>query len=259
MPSRLFVREFAPVCDIGEVVMMLGTSGPYNDASSKSPFFQVTMLEAVPLMGQHGAVIIYAQSGSAPAGYALDQKCATGNLNTGAPISISPQALVMASRTLFQFRTLVKIGGSLTGVVDDLDVACFLPTSTQRWATQNSSGVLNSMGQFPLGGDSAVLPAQGANIGFPTLGIQLDPFDMAYATELFSYQDQSPQFRITNNGAAAISTAEFVALVVRGFRYDLAPLTPDQSWVTQNVVGLAMKAPPCDYTIVPIGGRAPVM
>jgi hypothetical protein len=259
MPSRLFAREFNAVCDIGEVVMLLGTSGPYNDASSSSPFFQVTMLEAIPQMGQHGAIIIYAQSGSAPAGYALDQKAATGNINAGQSVSTTPQALVMASRTLFQFRTLVKVGGTLTGVADDLDVACFLPTATQRWAVQNSYGVINPMGQFTLPGDAAALPNQGSNIAYPTVTTQADPFDMAYATELFSYQDQSPQFRISNNGSGNISTAEYVGLVVRGFRYDLAPLTPDTSWEVQNVVGLAMKAPPCDFTILPIGGRAPVM
>lgn len=256
-------QGMAPVLGVGDLCMLLGQSGPFKGTGSDTSVYQVTGIELSPLLGQHGAIIIWSQANAAPAGYKLDATPATGTINAGAQTTATPTSLVLDNKQLLQVRLIAKFLGTKPAgfVEDDYDVLVNLPGANPRWGVKNAVGVLNNMAQFALPGDTADLPAQGANLGFPSSLAAYDPFDAAWASELFIYEQQTPQFVIQNNGSVALNSGN-IALMVRAIRYDLFPVHPTAGWNEDTLGGQSVLLPPgrhlTDIPVVQIAQRQPV-
>lgn len=270
MRGPLFRREFEPVATMSDIVMLLGTSGPVADANANTPFFEVTMVEALPALSQHGVVVVWSQNNVAPAGYALDSQSISGTINAGAQVRVTPFQLQVQPRQLLQFRTRVKFIGTIPSgwALQDLDVLCFLPAATQRWSTQNVQAVANMMGQVNDPSDQIEAPLSGNNEPWPTnttnsIALQsLSRFDEAYMTELFTYENQGPVFQLSNNNTTTALSSGAIGLEVSAFRYDLRPLNAAHNWVQRNVFGQTILVPSdrswMDIVIIPTAGRAPI-
>jgi len=267
MPRRpIITREFLPRLDIGDLVMLFDGSGVTPGNEGGTPLFEVRAWEQIPLLGQHGAILLWTQANAAPAGYALLGGEASGSIAAGASKTATPNALNMSNRDLFQFRVLFKHLGALPGgfVVDDVDIQFRLPGAVQRWTLLNAQGVMNAMAQYPLPGDVAELPDQAANIALPTLYPLEDAFDAAHKTEAWCFENNPPAFTIFNNGAVSMNSAgHCVAALISGFRYNLQPYDPnDAPLVPRSVAGFPVKVTAdvnlrTDVTYVQIGGRPP--
>ena len=262
---RLLRKSFEPVLGIGDVCMLLGSSGFKSEGAGQggdyAPFYEVTMVEAVPLLGTHGAIVIWSQSAPPPAPYVLDPQGATGAIAAGAVTSVTPRALVLNRKQLLQVRTVVKPIGTVIGALDDYDFTIAEPASVARWSLPNASGVLNAMQQAQQPSDIIGLPAQGANMTLPAAFPQADPFEEAWRTELWTYEDQGPAFSIKNNGSAATSGTFAFALQISGFLYNLTPVPNNAGGQTATKLGYSVPVPPginiADVPIIPISGRQP--
>jgi hypothetical protein len=103
--------------------------------------------------------------------------------------------------------------------------------------------------------DAIDSPAAAANQALPAVYPAVHPRDDAGGREMFIWELNGPKFRLWNNSASALS-AGMVFLRIWGFRYDLAPLTPNSNagdsgqWVARWVYGRMRLAPPSDSRII---------
>lgn len=245
MPRHLTRREFAPVAELGDVVLLLGTTGFRTSGGTAA--FEVIGREALPILGAHGAITIWTNAGGAVATYPYTQDAgaAGGVIAAGAAITTQPlQSFKNNEDEVTQLRFLVKVFGTLgSTLADDFDVRLFQPGSSKRYALANVDGVLNMMVQGQLAADSIALPASGANITLPATYQSEDPFDKAYRSELFVYRDESVVASITNTNAAnATATSMGIALMAAGFKYTLRA-TSDYTQRTLDYLGMQVSVP----------------
>jgi hypothetical protein len=205
--------------------------------------------------GGHGAMLLWQNDTTTPAGYTLPGGAAQGSIAAGAAVRSQPITLQMPLNELLQFRFVMKLLAPGAGpVLDDIDVQIYLPSAVGRMQVLNDQGRYNALYQFQAPGDIISTPAQNANITLPAAFPVKMPVDANHYTELFTYESQTPVFFITNNGSAATAAGSALALYVFGYRYVLTPSVPDTSWTSQDVLGQPLSAPP-DWLPVPIGGR----
>jgi hypothetical protein len=249
-----------PVADIGGRVMLLDTAGPLA-GESPTGWYEVTFVEPVFGLGARGAVVLWSQAATPPAGFGtLASGAASGSINAGSTVTSSPNTFQMGRHQLLQMRWLPKFVGALPGsfAVDDLDLTVALPTATPRHMTLNQQSRWNMRFQAPEPGDSTVAPAQGASQANQAAPVGLVPWDWLQMTELFIYeQTYLPTWTLINNGSANLTSANnAVVLDVMGYRLDLAPIMQaDGDWVQRTLMGARRAMPRDNYVIVPITGR----
>lgn len=253
--QRLFrARALEPVAGLGDVVLLLDQQGPVK----RGPFFYVAGIEPVFGLGPHGMLLIYNQGGlaSAPAGYGTavgNTQCipeaATGNIAAGASAKISnPKALQGARGQLFQARFSLK-PLALTGPKEhDIEVQVSLPAAAAKFGLLSGGGFYNMAEQLQDPADVIDSPAQGANQTLPAAFPAIHPRDASNLNEMFIWEINGPTFVIYNNGSTALS-AGAIGLRMWGFRYDLAPMANDGTWVKRWVYGQMGSAPPVDKAI----------
>lgn len=230
----LFTPDLVPRAQLGDPVLLLGTSSfMQSDQSGGGHLFEVVSIEGLPLLGQHGAIVVWTQAGAIPAGYgfALDTSAASGTIGAANALTVpTVQSLKNLSDEVTQIRFLGKVFGTLPAswAVQDLDIKISQPGSTKRWSLANVDGAINLINQLPLASDSALLPSQGNNTTAPADFPQREPFEPAFRTELFIYKDAAPAITLLNNSGAAMNTSMGVALMIAGFRYKLRAITEYQ-------------------------------
>jgi hypothetical protein len=211
-------------------------------------------------------LLIYAQSGAAPAGYgttvgttALIAEAATGNLVNGAAPAIIPNPKILQAGTLqlvqcrFNIKTL-----ALTGIKEhDLELQIKPFGAIGGFGLYNASpGYFNMVDQFQDAADAIDSPVQNANQTLPAAFPAVGALDQANLSEFFWFEQNGPTFMLSNNGSAAL-TAGSVGLRMGGFVYDLIEVDPayfmtdDQSkW--RWVYGAKRPAPDIDRPIITI-------
>lgn len=248
--------KLEPVADINGRVVLLDSSGITGD--SPTGVFEVTWVDALYGLGPHGTVLLWSQSTTPPAGYgtSVPSGATSGTITKGSSTSPNPAIFNLARGQLAQLRWQIKVVGTLTGVVDDLDITFAVPQASPRGQLLNGQSRWNSRFQIVQPSDTAVAPAQGANQANPAAPTSISPPDWTNLTEFFCHeQDFSPTWTITNNGSADLTTAMAVTVDVFGFRIDLAPIAVREShWVQRIYQGKSMWLPP-DVVFVPLAGR----
>jgi len=252
--GRLFRdRALEPVCGIGDVLFLLDQKGPLT----KAPWWFVKGIEPVFGLGPHGLMIIWSQSAAGAAGYgtgvgnqALPDQAATGNIGAGAYADINNSKLLQQGpQQLFQMRFALK-PLALTGPKEhDIELQVYLPGSAGKFGILGASpGYYNMADQLQDPGDVIDSPAQGANQTLPAAFPAVHARSQNNLTEMFIFEINGPRFRLWNNGSVAL-TAGLIGLRIWGFRYDLEPIWPDNSWVKRWVYGGLRPAPPIDRAI----------
>jgi hypothetical protein len=240
--------------------MLLDTAGPLV-GEAQTGWYEVTFVEPIFGLGNKGAIVLWSQSTTPPAGFGtLPTGSASGTIGSGATTTSSPNVFQMGRHQLLQFRWLPKFVGALPGsfAVDDLDLYVALPGATPRNMTLNQQSHWNMRFQPLEPGDSTVAPAQGASQANQTSPVSLTPFDWMQMTELYIYeQTYLPTWTILNNSSVSLnSSANAIVLDIMGYRLDLAPIQrPDSDWITRQLLGQQRPMPPTNYTILPITGR----
>jgi hypothetical protein len=236
MSTRAYSKEFVPRVDIGGLCLLWNGQSFIEDANFG--VFEVVALQAGPLWGQHGAIVVWTQAGTAPAGYALDSNALSGTINAAgtSPTLLGPSQAINSlkgpskSWEVIQARFLVKSFGTITAstTVSDIDVVLSNPSSNPFYALKNVLGVINPSGQVQLPGDVTVLPLSDANIALPSVAAGLDAFEngAAVRSEQYILADGAPSVSLYNtNATTAISgTTQGLALVVAGYRFRLNAL-----------------------------------
>jgi len=254
--QRLFrARALEPVAGLGDVVFLLDQSGPVN----KGPFFLVKGIEPVFGLTPHGVLLLWNQAGlaAAPAGYGTQPnntqciaEAATGNIAAGASVKCSnPKILQGAKGQLLQCRWSLK-ALALTGAdtVQDLEMQVSLPAAAGKFGLLGGGGYYNMADQLQDAADAVVAPAQNANEALPAAFPNIHPRDSSNLNEMFIWEINGPTFTIFNNGGATI-TGGSIGIRLWGFRYDLAPLGNDGTWVKRWVYGQMASAPAIDRPI----------
>jgi hypothetical protein len=252
--QRLFrARALEPVAGLGDVVCLLDQQGPVK----KGPFFLVAGVEPVFGLTPHGVLLLWNQAGvaAAPAGYGTQvgntqtiPEAASANIAAGASVKISnPKILQGAKGQLFQCRFALRTL-ALTGIKEhDLEMQVSLPAAAGKFSLLGGGGFYNMADQFQDPADVIDSPAQNANETLPAAFPAVHARDQNNLAEMFIWEINGPTFVIYNNGSAAV-TAGAIGIRCWGFRYDLAPLADDGSWVRRWVYG-PMKAPNIDRPI----------
>lgn len=233
---------FEPVAGTGSLILLNQNSGIFYEDDG-SAFYEVRHVEAIPLLGQHGVIVVWSDT-AVPTGYTADQNATIAHIASGAVQATNGplNSLVFPKRMLAQVRFRAKWFASVTGAVDDYDITIQAPAGTPRWRAPKVVGVLNAMQQVQDPGDSIVAPAQGSNITLPAAFPGLDPFDIAAMTELFCYGGNSAQVSIQNNGAGATSGGA-IGLEMSLFLYNLRQIPIDSNAVDVNLLGETVKVP----------------
>ncbi len=243
---------------IGGIVMLVNTSGPVLGLdANETPFFHIDYMEQVSGLTQHGAVVIWTHSAAAPAGYALDANAASGVINAGASINVTPNVFNLAHAELLQFRMKLRPIIWAGAAVDDIDLLVSLPGAVSRWTTLNARGRVNMARQSALPGDTGKGPIQGANIAAAQLQPVIAPWDSEPNTEMFSFEQTGPTYTILNNGSTNSAANDAIAIEVWGYDYKLSPAKNDGTWRPRQWPGKPgeLYRTPEHYTVVPIGGR----
>ena len=262
-----------PVRRLGGTVVILGPNGLLGSPASGAPtgqgstpqVYQVTGVEKIPPLGQHGFLGLYANGAAALAGYTLDGSAKTNvALGIGGNVQVSPTALNLFPGILAQVRFRIAYVGALPAppVIDDFDYTLNTPAAVGSGYLQGVQGVYNARFQPPLigAGDTGILPAQGANLADPTLYPFLEWTDAAWQSEFFVGTQQPPQFTITNQGSAAIpqgtsgATTVMLGILMAGLRYNITPWTGPGETVRMG--GQTFQAPK-DTVIIPITAVPP--
>ncbi len=245
---------------LGALVMLFNGKG--FAAGSGSGLWEVQQREDGPLWGQHGAVLAWTedQSGGqpvAPAGYILVGNELSGQVpavqSSGKPGVMGPgqplEALQGTSgeHEMIQGRFIAMFGGTLPAAgwaVDDADVQIVFAGSKQRYGLRNVYGSLQNMLQVQLPGNAELLPNSGADIALPSVAPAIDPFEsgMAAASECFWTGKSSPSVIINNTSAQAMDTVMWLALLVSGSRYRLAPYV-EPSMAKRTLLGADISLP----------------
>jgi hypothetical protein len=249
MPRELFSRIFKPAAQLGDVVLLLGSSDFFPGASGCHAF-EVVAVEAIPVLGPHGQITVWTQGGAAIATFPflLDAGAASGSIGLGGG-AVTTQALNSFKNQVdevTQLRFLVKAFGTLPGswAIEDLDVQMSQPGSTRRWSVANATGVLNAMLQAQIPADAGVAPAQGANASLPAAYIAQDPFDLASRGEIFVYRDAAPTVTLVNNGSVAMNSAMGVNLMAAGFKYRVRAFDAGPTPFREvEILGLTVRVP----------------
>lgn len=259
MIGRPFNSEhFQPIAGVGDYIAPMRQREFVDEAN---PFFEVEAYEPLVGLAPHGAILLWAAAGAAPAGYALDPNTnLAAAIPAGGVAACSPQVLQADGDEFIQLRWLADfVGAPAVGAAQDVDVLVSQPAAVRRFGTKNAArgGVWNQAFQYPLPAASQVKPAQGANMVQELLAASADPFERAYLTELFIYgQQNSPTWQIVNNGAAALAAGAF-AIQVAGFRYKVRQANTNEGgdWVSRFLLGKERQVPPHDRWVgVPIVG-----
>lgn len=248
-----------PAMEIGGRVMLLDTSGPLT-GESPTGWYEVTFCEPIFGLGAKGAVVLWSQSTSPPAGLgSLPSGSASGTVGSGATTTSSPNVFQMGRHQLLQFRWLPKFVGTLASFnFHDIDITVALPAATPRNQTLNQQSRWNARFQPLEPADTAVIPAQGSAQSNPANPVSFSPFDWLQQTELFIYeQTYLPTWTIINNSSVALnSSANAIVLDVQGYRLDLNPIMqPDPDWAIKTLYGKRGPHPRENYVILPITGR----
>lgn len=255
--QRLYrARALEPIVALGDVLYLLDQSGPISKYDS--PYFAVVGIEPVRGLTPHNLLILWSQAGTL-AGYGtaigsttLIPEVASGNINNGNFVEVNnPKILQQGVKQLFHTRFALK-SLALTGPKEqDIELQVYMPGAAGKFGILAASpGFVNMVDQFQDQSDVIDAPAQGANQTLPAAFPLIAPRDDANLSEMFIWEINGPKFRIWNNGSAA-ATAGAIGVRMWGFRYDLAPLTPNKAtWVDQWVYGRVRKAPPCPNRIV---------
>lgn len=261
-------RIFEPIAQIGDIVALRGGDG-FITEDADTPFYVVTNVEASPLLGVKGTVVMWCATNAPAAPYNADKASLVG-VNLGVPIpaggtlSYQPDMFTLQTRQVMQLRTLVRnVGDSnaahLVGVIDDYDVRFAVPSATSRFGTARLIGVLNAQSQSAFPSDVAAAPAQGTNL-LGTVNNQSDPFDLAARTELFLYGTNlgNGQISITNNGAAAATTGA-IGLQMANFLLNLFPIAAD-GVVPRHFLGYNVPVPAAvnldDVIVIPTAAQS---
>lgn len=225
--KRSVVRaDFDPVLQIGDIFAMLGANGFKQASEGGSGTYVCTGYDSTMLaLGQHGVIVVWADSGAAPAGYAADpgMVAATNHIAAGASYAYLLQSLQFLKGQVAQLRFRVKKFAGITGALDDYDVTLYSPPATQRGKFLRVGGVINAMFQGQDPGDTIAAPAQGADIALPATYPGLLPSDFSVRTQLFLLENASAQISILNNGAGNTAGGA-IGLVVSGWVYNFEPI-----------------------------------
>lgn len=227
MPGRRqFAYRFKPIAQLGDAVL-LADAANFVAGPGGGHLFEVTAIEAIPLLGPHGAVTVWTQSGAAVATFPFlqDSGAASGNIGAGGG-SVTTQVINSLKNQVdevSQLRFLFKAFGTLPAswAVEDMDLQMSQPGSTRRWSLMNATGVLNQIAQAQLPADAGVLPAQGVNATLPAAYMGALPFEVAHMSEVFVYRDNGPVVTVVNNGSVSMNSAMGVALMISGFKFKL--------------------------------------
>lgn len=232
---RHFRREFAPVADFGEVVVLRESTGAcLADKSTGNIFWSVTHVEGIPLVGPHGVDVIWCATAGPASPYQMDGNAVAG-VHSGATIAaggtlptLTPAWANLADRQFMQVRTLVRPvpdSNNANITLDDWDVLWFAGSAQPRFATGAVTGVVNAIAQYSLGGDAEPMPAKGSNIATQS-NTQNDPFESptAVRSQLFCYGSSAQNagnigVSLKNNGSAASAGA--IGLQVSGYVFNV--------------------------------------
>jgi hypothetical protein len=268
---NLYLEDFSPQLQIGDAFVMVGAAGLKQAKGGGSGLYIVTAIESTGMsLNPHGVLVVWADSGAAPAGYVADENMqATANhIAAGSNYRYSLNRLIFRAGQLAILRFRVKPLGALTGVIDDYDVLLYSTGATQRWGFNKVSGVLNAMFQGQDPGDSIVAPAQGANIALPATFPNAPPSHWSVRTQMHLLEDASLQVQVNNNGAGA-TVGGAIGLSISGWVYNFEPvenfggLGDPGSWPPRRLLPSIDAIPvpdfltPADITIVQVEQRAP--
>lgn len=264
-PLVLYRELLQPVAGIGDLVYLLGTSGPYQMSVGGVGLYEVSHVEPIPLLGQHGVIVLWYDT-TLPPGYVADQNAITAaHIGAGSNISLQPQALQFSRGQVAQIRMRPKFFATVTGAVHDYDVQLYSPPSTQRFSFLHSNGVINTMGQVQDPADSIVAPAQGADEGLPAAyASQYAWSGLAARSEIFIAEDKGPKIQLNNNGSA-ITAGGAMGIEVSGFVYNLRPATmpsgstPSAGYIAGNAVSIPPGYSVNDIIPLPVANRDPLL
>jgi hypothetical protein len=147
-----------------------------------------------------------------------------------------------------------------TGAVQDYDFQIIYPSGVQRGGFQYVNAVWNLSNQVSDPTDQILLPAQGANEGYPTLFQGLPAWEFAARTEQYLLEDDGLNVRINNN-SSAITAAGALGLEVSGFVYNFVPVDPavGTPWQFLPTVPLTLPMGLDHRDVIPIQfGRVPI-
>lgn len=255
--QRLYrARALEPVAGFGDVVFLLDQAGPLKKYAS--PYFSVASVRPFKGPTPHGVLILYAQSGAAPAGYGTDvgnttliAEAASGTLNAGlsaAPVT-NPKILQAGTLQLVQARFMVK-PLALTGPKEhDIELQVKPFGQIGGFGLYNAApGFFNMADQFQDPADAVDAPAQGANESLPAAFPAVHPADQSNLSEMFWFENNGPTWIVRNNGTSNL-TAGAIGIRIWGFVYDLVELDLGYLKVKRWVYGAVRDAPDIDRPI----------
>jgi hypothetical protein len=252
-------RAFEPILGYEDVAFLLDQSGPVTGKYS-TPFFGIRGIRKIRGLGAHGVLLIWSQSSTPPAGYGhnepaagLPPNCPTGNINAGAQATYANvQPLQLQQQQLLQFRFSVR-PLALTGPKEhDIDVQVIWGALTEFALVNAPSGVINMADQTQDPADAIDSPAQGANQTLPAAFPAVKAQDQETLTEGWIFEQNSPNFRITNNGSTNL-TGGAIGIRLWGYLYDVMPLDGSEGqtqYAPKFIAGAWRRCP-----VIPSPGR----
>lgn len=255
MSTPAYSRYFMPRVQLGELCLLWDGSNFIEDGAGHG-VWEVVKQTGLTLVGQHGAIIVWTQAGSAPAGYVLDQNAISGTIAAGtssAPGQAKMNQSIYSIRgssgnwDLAQLRVLPYFFGALPAswAVQDADILFTFGQGINAWSLPNAYGSLNMMAEAELPSQTQVLPAQGANLALTANQVLLSAFEtgIAQRSEMYLLKDLAPLITINNNGGVTMNNAAMgLALVFAGYRMRLRPLT-DYTVAAKTLLGQSVHVP----------------
>jgi hypothetical protein len=242
--------KFEPIAGYTDALFLVDAGGPVTKYADEgySSFFGVVGIRPF-YMGPHSFFAIWAHAamsagyGAAPAGMPIGALTAGGQQQypAPAPLNLGSYGFVQARFSMEQ----VALAGP---VLDDIDLGISFGQITD-FSLPQIAGHYNAVDQFPTPADAIAGPAAGANKALPAAFAVVDPVSEANLTELFWFENNPPTFTLFNNGI--LSTAGMIGLRLKGFRYFLKPLRPDDTWQPKFFAGALRLAPPVRIVVAP--------
>ncbi len=260
----LYARQFAPIVQIGDIVALRNSDGFVTD-NAETPFYVVTEARSGGLaLGKKGTVGIWCATAAFGAPYQADTQCQAGtNLNfaiasTGSAILNNPAIFQLLTRQLMQarflYRALPDSNGAFVATPEDFDVIVSSPAAAANWGTQRITGVMNARYQSPEPSDMLPAPVQGVSQTRTLGALPVDPFDLAYRTELFFYSNIGGAVTIINNGSGSASVGG-IGLDIGAFVFNLFPVPVAAGVVNDWYLGYEVTRPAQvvlnDVTVLP--------
>lgn len=270
--QRLYRREFSPVTDIGEIVMLRNSQGGFLADAGYPAFWSVTHVEAIPMLGLKGTTVIWCHTAAPAAGYVADANAVAGSQlavdipQNGLMAALSPAFCNLLDHQFLQFRHLVRAvpdsaAGALTGAIEDYDLLWSSPAATARFGTSKVAGVVNAVGQFTEPADTQAAPARGSNQG-GTTNTQMDPYESptAVRSQMFVYGPSTGNGNATvsirNNGAGA-TAAGAIGLNVAGFLFNVTPVPmgrhAQKKFFAGRIIDVPAEVNLDEVTVIPTG------